>query len=289
MGEALWDVFPTGKQIGGAPANFAYHAGLLGFDSMAVSAVGNDLLGDEIVEVFGAKGLGYLLPCVAEPTGTVQVTLDAAGVPDYEIVEDVAWDNIPIVPELDELAAHTSVFCFGTLAQRSPVSRKAIHHFLDSMPDVPGRLKVYDINLRQRFYDKITIESSLVKSNVLKLNDDEFAILHNMLALPADMETASRKVIHRYGIQTVIITCGATGSHVFTETECSYLETPRVNVHDTVGAGDAFTAGFCAGTIAGLPLAGAHRLAVDVSAYVCTQPGAMPELPAGLRSRLSEK
>ncbi len=287
MGEALWDIFPSGKQIGGAPANFAFHAGQLGFDSIAISAIGDDALGREIVEVFDEKGLRHLLPVVAEPTGTVRVTLDWNGVPDYEIVEGVAWDNIPIIPAMLETAALTSVFCFGTLAQRNPVSRKAIHYFLDNMPDGPGTLKVYDVNLRQRFYDRETVETSMAKSDILKLNDDEFAVLRDMLALPFEMEQAAAAIMDRYDMRTVIITCGAVGSYVFAGSDASYLDTPQVKVCDTVGAGDAFTAGFCSGIVAGLSLAEAHALAVDISAWVCTQPGAMPPLPAELKSRLS--
>lgn len=286
MGEALWDIFPDGKRIGGAPANFAFHAARLGFDSLCISAVGNDPEGDAIVEVFRGKGLRHLLPRVEQPTGTVRVTLDAEGVPSYEIVREVAWDYIPTLPEADAIAARTTVFCFGTLAQRNPVSRRAIGRFLDCMPSEAGRLKVYDINLRQQFYDRETIVDSLAKADLLKLNDEELEVLHRMLGLPSDPQRAARCIMERYGIALVAITCGACGSHVFASGQSSFFDTPRVAVCDTVGAGDAFTAGLCSGLAAGCSVREAHRIAVDVSAYVCTCPGAMPELPAELSARL---
>lgn len=285
MGEALWDVLPEGKQIGGAPANFAFHAGQLGFPSVAVSAVGNDALGDEIVDIFTGKGLQHLLERVDYPTGTVQVTLDANGVPNYEIREGVAWDNIPLTDSLHELARRTGVFCFGTLAQRNAVSRVSIRHFLGYMPD--GGLKVFDINLRQHFYDEEVIVSSLKECNILKINDDEYEQLRPMLRLDAaSLEANCRDLLRRFGLHGLVLTCGAAGSHIFTESEHSYMETPRVPIADTVGAGDSFTAAYCAAVLAGKGTREAHRLAVDLAAYVCTQHGAMPEIPAELKNRL---
>lgn len=285
MGEALWDVLPEGKQIGGAPANFAFHAGQLGFPSVAVSAVGNDALGDEIVDIFTGKGLQHLLERVDYPTGTVQVTLDANGVPNYEIREGVAWDNIPLTDSLHELARRTGVFCFGTLAQRNAVSRASIRHFLGYMPD--GGLKVFDINLRQYFYDEEVIVSSLKECNILKINDDEYEQLRPMLRLDsASLEANCRDLLRRFGLHGLVLTCGAAGSHIFTESEHSYMETPRVSIADTVGAGDSFTAAYCAAVLAGKGTREAHRLAVDLAAYVCTQHGAMPEIPAELKNRL---
>lgn len=288
MGEALWDVLPEGKQIGGAPANFAFHAGQLGFPSVAVSAVGNDALGDEIVETFTGKGLHHLLERVAYPTGTVQVSLDAAGVPNYEIREGVAWDNIPLTDALRSLAERTGVFCFGTLAQRNSVSRAAIRCFLDHIPDGSDRLKVFDINLRQHFFDKETIVSSLEKCNILKINDDEYELLRPILGLENDsLEANCRDLLRRFRLRSLVLTCGAAGSHIFTETEHSHLETPQVTVADTVGAGDSFTAAYCAALLANKSTREAHRLAVDLAAYVCTQHGAMPEIPTALKNRLN--
>lgn len=287
MGEALWDILPEGRQIGGAPANFAFHAGQLGFESVAVSAVGNDTLGDEIVGSFDARGLRHLLERVDYPTGTVRVSLDATGVPRYEIREGVAWDNIPWTDQLRALAERTGVFCFGTLAQRAGVSRAAICGFLEHMPDDDGRLKVFDINLRQHFFDREIILRSLEKCNILKINDDEYEVLRPMLELEGDsLEADCRDLLHRFGLRSLVLTCGASGSHIFTAEEHSWLETPKVEVADTVGAGDSFTAAYCAAILSGKSLCEAHRLAVDVSAYVCTQHGAMPRIPAALKNRL---
>lgn len=154
MGEALWDVLPEGKKIGGAPANFAYHVGQFGLDSCVVSAVGDDALGNEILENFNSKGLKRLIEKVPYPTGTVQVEIDPAGIPQYDIKENVAWDNIPFTPELEKLAKRTRAVCFGSLAQRNVVSRETIARFLDAMPKDVDSLVVFDVNLRQGFYTK---------------------------------------------------------------------------------------------------------------------------------------
>lgn len=287
MGEALWDVFPTGKKIGGAPANFAFHAGQLGFDSLAISAVGRDALGDEIVDTFSRMGLNHLLARVDYPTGTVQVTLTGAGVPDFRIMEQVAWDNIPAASDFARLAAETSVFCFGSLAQRNGVSRAAICRFLELMPDDGDRLKVFDINLRQHFFTEETIASSLEKCNVLKLNDDEFERICQMFSLDAtQIEPSCRELVRRFGLRYLVLTCGERGSYLFSQTEHSFCDTPRVAVADTVGAGDSFSASFCAAVLAGKRLSEAHLLAVEVAAFVCTQSGAMPTIPDALKRRL---
>ena len=287
MGEALWDVLPEGKKIGGAPANFAYHVSQFGFDSRVVSAVGNDELGDEIMEVFKEKQLKNQIERVDYPTGTVQVTLDDEGVPCYEIKEGVAWDNIPFTDELKRLALNTRAVCFGSLAQRNEVSRATINRFLDTMPDIDGQLKIFDINLRQGFYTQEIISTSLQKCNILKINDEELDIVTRLFALPGmGQEERCRTLLKRYTLKALILTCGARGSFVFTPEETSYRDTPKVEVADTVGAGDSFTAAFTAAILSGGTVREAHRLAVDVSAYVCTQKGAMPLLPGTFTKRI---
>ena len=283
IGEALWDVLPTGKKVGGAPANFAYHASRFGgVEAYAVSALGKDALGDELEGELKKSGLGLILPKVDYPTGTVQVTLDASGVPTYEICTGVAWDNIPFTPEMEALAARTSVVCFGSLAQRNQVSRDTINRFVAAMPERDDILKIFDINLRQHFYDREVIESSLRIANVLKLNDDEIEIIKDILEYgDISPEEACRSLIDGYGLRMVILTCGAKQSMVYTKTEESVVPTPKCDVVDTVGAGDSFTGSFAAGIIKGLPLRKAHELAVKVAGYVCTQPGAMPAYPEG--------
>lgn len=288
MGEALWDVLPEGKKIGGAPANFAYHVSQFGFDSRVVSAVGNDALGDEILEVFKEKQLKHQLQVVNYPTGTVQVTLDSAGIPLYEIKEGVAWDNIPFTDDLKRLALSTRAFCFGSLAQRNDVSRTSINRFLDAMPDGDEQLKIFDINLRQGFYTKEIIRESCQRCNVLKINDEELVAISRMFGYPGiDLQDKCWILLAKYNLKMLILTCGTNGSYVFTPGVVSFQETPRVPVADTVGAGDSFTAAFCASLLKGKSVPEAHKLAVEVSAYVCTQSGAMPELPQVLKDRLS--
>lgn len=285
MGELLFDVFPTGKKIGGAPVNFAYHVSQLGVESLAISAIGKDQLGDEIIDILNEKEINYIVPQIAEPTGTVQVTLDDNGVPSYEICEGVAWDNIPASNEIIEAAKRCKAFCFGSLAQRSVKSRSAIHLFLDSMPKGDEILRIFDINLRQTFYSREVIESSLAKSNVLKINDDEFVTVGKLLEFDStDFETGCRYLMNKYSLRMVILTCGAEGSYIFWgENGKSYLSTPKVDVADTVGAGDSFTAAFVASIIKGDDIATAHHKAVEIAAYVCTQSGAMPVLPLHLK------
>ena len=285
LGEALWDVLPEGRKIGGAPANFAYHAGQFGLETLAVSALGKDALGDEIVEKFDARGLKYLLPRVPFPTGTVQVALDAQGVPTYEIKEGVAWDNIPFTPELENVARHCRAVCWGSLAQRNRVSRKTIHRFLDATPK--DCLKIFDINLRQTFYNEEVIRESLKRCDILKINDEELVTIGRLFGYSGlDMTNKCWLILGKYNLDVLVLTCGVNGSYVFSPGAMSYIDTPKVVVADTVGAGDSFTASLCAGLLSGMPIAEAHRLAVDTSAYVCTQQGAMPYLPAEFISRI---
>ena len=287
MGEALWDMLPEGRKLGGAPANFAYHVSQFGLDSRVVSAVGDDELGNEILANFAEKQLECQIEKVAYPTGTVQVTLDEKGVPCYEIKEGVAWDNIPYTPALENLAKETHAVCFGSLAQRNAVSRETINRFIDQMPEDENVLKIFDINLRQHFYSKELIEASLKKSNVLKINDEELVVVGEMFGFAdIDFQDKCWVLLAKYNLKMLILTCGTEGSYVFTPGEVSFLETPQVQVADTVGAGDSFTGAFVAAILSGKTVKDAHRLAVDVSAFVCTQNGAMPELAEELKNRL---
>ena len=283
MGEALWDMLPEGKKIGGAPANFAYHVSQFGLDSRVVSAVGEDELGVEILKNFHEKKLNCMIETVPYPTGTVQVELDRNGVPCYDIREGVAWDNIPFTPALEGLARQTRAVCFGSLAQRSVVSRETINRFLDVMPDGEGQYKIFDINLRQGFYTKEIICGSMRKCNILKINDEELVTISRMFGYPGiDLQDKCWILLAKYNLRMLILTCGVNGSYVFTPGEVSFVETPKVEVADTVGAGDSFTAAFIASILRGLPVNEAHRLAVATSAFVCTQNGAMPVLPPRL-------
>jgi len=285
MGEALWDVLPEGKKIGGAPANFAYHVSQFGLPSRVVSAIGNDPLGREIVENFTSKGLNHLIEEVPYPTGTVQVEIDPAGVPQYDIKENVAWDNIPYTARLEALAGQTRAVCFGSLAQRNVVSRDTINRFLDAMPQTADSIVVFDVNLRQGFYTKEILCNSMKRCNILKINDEELVTVSRMFGYPGiDLQDKCWILLGKYNLRMLILTCGINGSYVFTPGNVSFQPTPKVEVADTVGAGDSFTAAFIASLLKGKSVAEAHALAVRTSAFVCTRKGAMPELPPDLRS-----
>ncbi len=283
MGEALWDVLPEGKKIGGAPANFAYHVSQFGLPSCVVSAVGDDLLGKEILENFTSKGLKFHIDTVPYPTGTVQVEIDQAGIPQYEIKENVAWDNIPYTASLENIASRTGAVCFGSLAQRNVVSRNTINRFLDAMPQDENSLVVFDVNLRQGFYNKEILCNSMKRCNILKINDEELVTVSRMFGYPGiDLQDKCWILLGKYNLKMLILTCGINGSYVFTPGNVSFQPTPKVEVADTVGAGDSFTAAFISSILRGKSVAEAHRLAVETSAFVCTRQGAMPILPASI-------
>ncbi len=283
MGEALWDVLPEGKKIGGAPANFAYHVSQFGLPSCVVSAVGDDLLGKEILENFTSKGLKFHIDTVPYPTGTVQVEIDQAGIPQYEIKENVAWDNIPYTASLENIASRTGAVCFGSLAQRNVVSRNTINRFLDAMPQDENSLVVFDVNLRQGFYNKEILCNSMKRCNILKINDEELVTVSRMFGYPGiDLQDKCWILLGKYNLKMLILTCGINGSYVFTPGNVSFQPTPKVEVADTVGAGDSFTAAFISSILRGKSVAEAHRLAVETSAFVCTRQGAMPILPADI-------
>ena len=278
LGEVLWDVLPEGKKLGGAPANFAYHAGqFLGMgNTIAISALGSDKLADETIEALNEHQLNYMLPRVPYPTGTVQVQLDEQGVPTYDIKENVAWDNIPFDNDIAKIACNCRAVCFGSLAQRNVVSRETIKKFLEATP--ADCMKIFDINLRQQFYTKEVICQSLKHCNVLKINDEELVLIGRMFDYPGlDMENKCWLILGKYDLDMLVLTCGTNGSYVFTPGQMSFQETPDVKVADTVGAGDSFTGSFVGSILNGKSVPEAHHTAVQVSAYVCTQNGAMPE------------
>ena len=284
LGEALWDVLPEGKKLGGAPANFAYHAGQFGLDTIAISALGEDALAEETIEALKEHNLNYLMPRVPYPTGTVQVTLAEGGIPTYEIKEGVAWDNIPYTNEMADIAKSARAVCFGSLAQRNSVSRENIRKFLADTP--ADCLKICDINLRQQFYSKEVLEDSFKLCNILKINDEELVVVNRMFGYEGlDMRQTCEKMVQDYGLKMLVLTCGTNGSYVFTDDGLtSFQDTPKVEVADTVGAGDSFTGSFCACIINGKPVQEAHKTAVAVSAFVCTQNGAMPVVPENLKN-----
>ncbi len=287
IGEILWDMLPNGKVLGGAPANFAYHISQFGYEGYAVSAIGDDELGDEIVSCLSKKKLNFLIEKTPYATGTVQVTLSGNGIPQYEICENVAWDNIPFTDEMKDLALKTRTVCFGSLAQRNSVSRATINRFLDFVPETA--LKIFDINLRQHFYTLELIEHALNRCNILKINDEEIALVGELFGWQSKSELeVCNQLLHNSKLEIVVLTKGTEGSYVVTNNETSFKETPLVNVADTVGAGDSFTAAFVSSLLGGQSISNAHQIAVDVSAFVCTQHGAMPILPENLLSRVKK-
>jgi fructokinase len=273
VGEFLWDVPPTGKKAGGAPVNFAFHASGDGVEGWAVSAVGRDALGEELVATAKANGIKLLVSEVNYPTGTVDVLLKN-GQPDYRINENVAWDYIPLTDEVLKMTAKASAITFGTLAQRSKVSRETTQAMLKAAPK--DAWKVYDINLRQKFYSKELIEESLKLANVFKINNDEMEILKPMFGLEdKDYDGAAQWFISNYGLKLLVLTAGEYYSSIYSpEGKVSETPTPKVKVEDSIGAGDSFTGTLIAELLRGRSIAEAHRSAVETAAYVCTKSGA---------------
>ena len=279
LGEILWDILPEGKKLGGAPANFAFHAGQLGGESYVVSAVGADALGEEIRAKIISLGLeeDYIAVAKDRPTGTVDVELDSQGKPNYVIHENVAWDHIPWNENLSALAEKTDAICFGSLCQRSEMSRKTVRSFLKDATD--SCLRVFDINLRQSYYSSEIIIESLNLANALKLNDEELPILAEMLGLTGKHEDIIKKIISRYGLQWLVVTSGSSGSVITTGDETIECAGYPVNVADTVGAGDSYTAATVIGWLKGMELSRINDLACRVAAFVCSRSGATPKLP----------
>ncbi len=282
LGEVLWDMLPSGKQFGGAPANFAYHAKALGAEAVVVSCVGTDPLGEEILARLDGLGLSrdYVAVDKAHPTGIVSVELDAEGKPDYVIHQPVAWDFIPTMPGLMDLAGRTDAVCFGSLAQRSDVSRATIRDFLAATP--PDCLRIFDINLRQAFFDAATIDQGLRAANVLKLNDEELPIVAELLAISDGEEALMKELLDRYQLQLIALTKGERGSVLLGPAGRSGHAGLTTDVTDTVGAGDAFTAVIAMGMLDGLDLQTINHRANRVAAYVCSRHGATPEMPPDL-------
>lgn len=277
LGEILWDLLPGGKELGGAPANFAYHAQALGAGACVVSCVGRDQLGDEILALLDDVGLDRTSLAVdpERPTGTVSVSLDAKGVPTYVIHTDVAWDFMPWSEGLATLAAGAAAVCFGSLGQRSPVSRETIRAFLGSTS--PSCLRVFDVNLRQSFYDRDVIHESCALSNIVKLNDEELPILAQMLGLSGEStEDLLRELVNMYSLRLIALTRGSHGSILCAPDAISEHQGCPARVVDTVGAGDSFTAAIVVGVLNGEKLDRINDSANRLAAYVCSQKGAMP-------------
>jgi fructokinase len=287
LGEILWDMLPGGKQLGGAPTNFAYHSHVLGVEGVVASCVGQDELGKEIIESLTGLGLStdYIAIDGARPTGTVTVEVDSEGKPEYTIHEDAAWDFIPSSPELLELAAQADAVCFGTLSQRSATSQETVRQFLDATNS--GCIRVYDINLRQHYYSKEIIDDMLKRAEVLKLNDDELPVVASLLGIAGDDNAVLGSILKRYGLLLIVLTMGGDGSLLFADGEISTCQIFNpVEIADTVGAGDAFTAAVTTGLLHGKKLDEINKFANRLAGFVCTQNGATPKVPSSLSSQI---
>ena len=277
IGELLWDVFPDVKKAGGAPINFVYHATQLGAEGYAISAVGNDVFGTEIIQELDKNGIdSNYISTVEYPTGSVMVELKN-GIPSYTIIEGVAWDHIPLTQASIDLMKRADAVCFGTLAQRAAESRETLRTLLSYMPS--HALRFFDINIRQSYYSKELIASLLEEANVLKINDEELDLIREMFSLSEDEATACRQLVERYSLRYMILTAGSRYSSVYTAADKSTILTPKVEVADTVGAGDSFSGAFVYSILAGKSLREAHQTAVGTAAFVCTKEGAWPAYP----------
>ncbi|KAE8127107.1 MULTISPECIES: carbohydrate kinase family protein [Bifidobacterium] len=288
LGELLWDMLPSGKRAGGAPVNFAYHAAMNGVEGYAISALGQDDLGDELLLETEKSGVKSIIQRNAWPTGTVQVALKN-GIPEYTIVKNVAWDHILLTRELIDLVKKADAVCFGTLALRSQESHDTIIELLKHTK--PNALKFFDINLRGDHYSKQLIEELLKSATVFKLNDAELLLLRDMFDIRgASDDEACRWFLTQYNLDYVVLTGGSTFSTIISKTnESSTLATPHVEVVDTVGAGDSFSGTFTAKILTGSTLEEAHRAAVNTSAFVCTKDGAWPKYPEQIPDYLAEQ
>ncbi len=284
LGEVLWDCAPAGRTLGGAPANFAFHATQLGAEGMVVSRVGADALGKELLAELRRLGLGAdFVQCDADaPTGTVDLTLGPSGEPTYVIHENVAWDRLEATPAAAAALAGANAVCFGSLAQRQPATRAAIHALLAAAPT--AALRIFDVNLRQHFWTPETLAASFAAANLAKVNAAELETLAAVFSLPAGERQRLAALAERFGLRAAICTCGAAGSVAFADG--AWSESPGVPtlVADTIGAGDSFTAAFALGLLRHRPLAEIHARAAAVAAFVCSQAGATPALPAALKA-----
>lgn len=283
LGEVLWDLLPAGKQLGGAPAHFAYHAAALGARGAVVSRVGDDALGREVLARLDALVLDRSAVSLDadHPTGTVDVRLDAEGVPEYVIHENVAWDFLQASGPAQALCASADAVCYGTLASRSPVSGGSILELLrDTRADC---LRVFDVNLRQSYYDEAVLRRLLDLSSVVKLNDAELPVIADLLGL--DGPDPAGRLFEQYRLRAVALTRGGSGSRLYTPTGVSdHPGGGAITIADTVGAGDSFTAAIVLGLLDGHDPDRVNAFANRLAAHVCSMPGATPPISPELRA-----
>ena len=275
IGELLWDMLPKGKRAGGAPINFVYNATQLGADGYAISAVGKDALGDEIIAELEKSHIHHVLERNDYPTSVVEIELNN-GIPTYTIVEGVAWDHLAVTPKEIAVVEKADAVCFGTLALRSPQTRASILNLLKHEPQ--KAFKLFDVNLRSNYFSKELIDELLQEANVFKINDEEMVKVQKLFGLNLSDEEICHWFIKKYDLRYLIFTAGEKYSIVYAANgEKSYLDTPKVKVADTVGAGDSFSAGFVMDLLTGKSMSEAHKQAVATAAFVCTKNGAWPK------------
>lgn len=280
IGEFIWDLFPEGREAGGAVANVVQHARTMGENAILVSRVGNDTLGKDFFALWKTRGLdaSYVSIDDDHPTGTVTITRHANGDASYKPIPNIASDYIPFTPELETLAHSADGVCFGTFGQQHETSRQSIRSFLKATK--PHCLRMYDINIRPNRSSPAVIISSLELATVLKLNDEELSIVASMLQLSGDTRSQMRDLMEKFDLQLIALTRGAHGA-LLLEAGGTANDHPgfAVKTVDTVGAGDAFTAALLVGLLRHMPLAHLNEFANRVGSYVCTQTGATPPLP----------
>ena len=275
IGELLWDILPDGKQMGGSPMNVVYHCQASGIQSVVISAVGNDSLGDEIIKQVkvGGNSPDFIQISKDKPTGTVSVSLNK-GIPDFNIHKDVAWDKLEWNDSLKELAGSLDAVAFGSLAQRDPVSRDTIKKFIREMR--PDSIRVFDINLRQDYHSKELIKQALEMANVLKINDEEMPVLTEYFNLEGSVYDQIKLLIKLFNLDLVAFTKGSQGSVLYSQELTSIRSSSKVEVKDTVGAGDTFTGVLISGLLNKKPLEVIHMEASEKAAWVCSQQGGTP-------------
>jgi fructokinase len=290
LGELLWDLLPSGKQLGGAPANFAYITNLLGDNGVPASRIGNDSLGDEALQKLTQLGLSaaFVQRDSTHPTGTVNVKIDDSGQPCFEILQPVAWDFLDWSQEWKQLAGEADAVCFGSLAQRSPHSRSTVRHFLTATR--PEAVRIFDVNLRQNFYSRQVLEESMSLATIVKLNHEELPKIMRLFEFEHQSEKESaRRLLSIQDLKLVCITRGESGSLLISADECNEHAGVKVKVADTVGAGDAFTAAMVHGYVHGTALEQINETANRVGAWVASQSGATPAPKSGGLSQILAK
>jgi fructokinase len=283
IGELLWDVLPDGEVIGGAPVNFAYHVTALGAKGVPISTIGRDPRGEKALAELQQRGVDISAISISEdfPTGYVTATIDEEGKAGYSFPDEVAWDHLLVNAYAEKLRDTLDAICFGSLAQRSEHSRRAIHGFLDTLR--PETVKVFDVNLRQDFYSGKVIDASLKRTDILKMNEEELPILAGLLELKGPGEKWLSALVKRYHLRMAILSRGDKGSLLLTPESSSDHLGIVTHIEDTIGAGDSFTAAVTIGYLRGLPLNEINEQANRIAAYVCSQRGGMPHMPAILK------